>query len=441
MDNHEDGPYWDRACQFFRSTGAAASEGSYFIHNKNDGEVAIGIGCRVSVSVDRGALTRSAGGRTTVSAPDPDGRVVKQVERLLQPDAPCFFVVSPDLRRRSADPALPLVRAVQPAVEFRFSADEVDGVVGFSADEAAARRGRDMLRSARADPPASPADDVPASFTELIDGWVPDEEDGSFLARLTDAVRVLQGHPDGKLTLTRAFTRAVSAASDPFGLYARHARVNGDYACSHYFCLREGAFSVGTTPENVFQIDHGTLTVDVVAATCRYSDDDEYLARELYDNPKQLKEHRSSLVNRQNRFRPFCVDGSIRVVQDMRVKALRNVCHLHSVFAGALRPDVTVFDLVENAFPLLGARPRELLAVADPDLVPHRYYGGVVGRVHGAVGAGFLNIRNALLVDGVAHAKVGVGVLAESDPSSELLETRDKLSGLLDAVAAWQRSG
>lgn len=441
MNTRDVEPYWERACQFFRGTGWAASEGSYFLHNKNDGTVTIGVDRHISVSVDRDTRSRSADGRTTVSARRPDDLVFSWVEQVLRKDVPCFFVVSPDIHRRSVDPGLPLIRVVQPSLEFNFSADQIEGEISYARDPARAELGRDLLRTARATPWPDQPDDVEElrPFAELIDGWVPDEADESFLARLTEAVRLLQDHPDGKLTLTRAYERAAVPTADPFDLYVLHSRINGDYACSHYFCVREQVFSVGTTPENVFQFDRRTLSVDVVAATCRYSEDDEYLARELYENPKQLKEHLSSLANRQNRFRPFCVDGSIGVVQDMRIKALRNVCHLHSVFTGELLPDVTVFDLVEKIFPLLGARPKELLAVADPDLVPHRFYGGVVGHAHGAAGACFLNIRNALLTGAVTHAKVGVGVLAESDPRSELLETQDKLSGLLEAVDRWER--
>lgn len=443
VDERADGSYWERACHFFRSTGAAGTPGSYFLHDRNGATVTIGVDRRTAVSVDRGAVRHTADGRTTVSVLHPDDHVLGRVERLLRDDAPYFLLVSPDLHRRAVDVDVPLVHVVQPAVEFVFSPDRVDGAVGHAVDPAAAELGRSMLRNAAKDlPPPRPAAPGPMRpFAELVGGWVPDEEDDGFLARLTDAVRRLQEHPDGKMTLTRAYERRVAGAPDPFELYVLHARANGDYACSHYACVREGVHSIGTTPENVLEVDEGVLTVDVVAATCRSGTSDEYLARELYDNPKQLKEHRSSLANRQARFRPFCVDGSLRVVQDMQVKTLRNVCHLHSVFAGELRPGVTVLDLVETVFPLLGARPRELLAVADPERVPHRYYGGIVGRARGGSGACFLNIRNALLVGDVVHAKVGVGVLAESDPVGELWETRDKLSGLLEAIDLWVPAG
>ncbi|MEV0460624.1 chorismate-binding protein [Catellatospora methionotrophica] len=440
MTTGENSSYWERACRFFRGSGWADTAGSYLVHNKNSGTVKIGLMPQRTVSVGGGILRCVEDGRQTLSAPVSEDQIFKRVEQSLHQDAPSFFIVSPDLRRRYVDSALPLVLFVQPAVEFTFSAEHPDGRIGYARDPASEQQGADLLRAALAQPlPAPPyGAGEPGEWAELADGWTPAEDDDSFLARLTDAVGVLQEHPDGKMTLTRAYTHPRDPGHSPFTLYELHARRNGDYACGHFACLDDGVYSLGTTPENILEVDGPTLTVDVVAATCRSTGDEEYLAAELYDNPKQLKEHRSSLRNRQDRFRPYCRPDSIRVVQDMRVKTLRNVCHLHSVFTGELLPGVTVFDMLDNIFPLLGARPRQLLAVADAEPAPHRYYGGVFGHLHRATGGCFLNIRNALLHDDVIHAKVGVGVLKESNPYSELVETRDKLAGLLEATRRWR---
>lgn len=442
MKTLQDRSYWERACHFFRSTGFADSEGSYFIHNKNSETIKIGIMCQISVSVDGERLSYTEDGQAESVTLQSDDQVFKRAEKLLRKDAPCFFIVSPDIHRRFADKSLPGILLVQPVVEFTFSPDQGDGQISYARDSAGEQQGNAMLRTFSEKP--LPAElnyyGEPKPFSELAVGWIPAEDDERFLKRLAGAVNVLRDYPDGKMTLTRAYEYRMAARRSPFNLYELHARMNGEYACSHFFCIRPDVFSLGTTPENVLEVSDEALTVDVVAATCRSSDSDKYLARELYENPKQIKEHLSSLNNRQNRFRAFCRDGSIRVVQDMRIKKLRNVCHLHSVFTGDLLPEVTMFDLMGNIFPLLGARPKELLAIADAEMAPHRYYGGVVGHLHLNIGGCFLNIRNALLNKDVIHVKVGVGLIKESDPYSELLETRDKLSGLLEAIQSWERS-
>lgn len=441
MNTRTANSYWERACHFFRSAGFADSTGTYFIHNKNRNTVKIGSASQISVSVGDEFLDYTEDGRSTATSLQSEEGVFKLVEELLRKDAPFFFLASPDINRQFADNSLPKALFVQPAIEFTFSQDHCNGRVSYAKDSAGEQQGRTMLRTAAQQPLPAPPKDAgePRTFTELAVGWLPAEDDESFLKRLVDAVNVLQDYPDGKMALTRAYEGRQTAERSPFELYELHARINGEYASSHFCCIRQDVFSLGTTPENVFEINDETLTVDVVAATCKASDSDGDLAEELYENPKQIKEHESSLSSRQNRFRPHCRDSSIRVIQNIQVKKLRNVCHLHSVFTGELLPQVTMFDLMENIFPLLGARPRELLNIADSEKAPHRYYGGMVGHMHNGTGGAFLNIRNVLLDNKVMHAKVGVGVIKESDAYSELLETRDKLSGLLEAIYTWQQ--
>ncbi len=439
------GSYWEQACRFFRSTNLIGAEGVYFFHNKNSGTVKIGIMCQLSVSVGDGSVECIEDGKRTdlFSLSSDEGPIFKQVEKRLRKEAPCFLVVSPDLHRKYIDKSLPQIHLVQPALEFIFSPDNADGRISYASHFTYEQQGLAMLRASMEQPLVAPRGDVgePRPFSELVAGWIPAEDDERFLNRLSLAISDLQAYPSGKMTLTRAYKRKMAAAYDPFKLYELHAGINGEYAFSHFFCIQKDVYSIGTTPENVFEICGNVLTVDVVAATCMSSSDDQYLAKELYENPKQIKEHRSSLGNRQDRFKRFCVDDSIRVVQDMHIKSLRNVCHLHSVFTGDLLPQNNFFDLLESIFPLLGARPKELLAKADTEMAPHRYYGGVVGHLHHGTGGCFLNIRNALLKKEVIHAKVGVGVIKESNSELELVETRDKLSGLLEAIYLWEQAG
>lgn len=442
MNTKEDGAYWLRACEFFRTSGFADTPGSYFLHNKNSRAVKIGIMCQVSVSVGEEGLSRTVAGEETVVFPRSEASVFKHVEKLLSEKIPCFFVISPDFQRRYVDKKLPLIHFVQPALEFTFLPQVADGEISYARDAACEQQGAAMLRAAFDKSIASwpLASQEMTSSSQLMEGWVPAEEDSCFLQRLSDAISVLQAFPDGKMTLTRAFERKLPPKRDLFGLYEIHSGVNGEYAFSHFFCIRKDLVSLGASPENILEMRGRELTVDVVAATCKASSSREYLSKELTNNPKQTKEHKSSLDNRRNRFRPFCAEGSIRIIQEMHLKTLRNVCHLHSIFSGKLLPQTTIFDLMGVLFPLLGARPKELLANADTEEEPHRYYGGVVGHLHDESGGCFLNIRNALLLGEKIYAKVGVGLLKESIPEFELVETRDKMAGLLEAIHLWERS-
>ncbi len=440
-DDTAAGPaYWSYACHFFRKTKLQRSVGSYFFHYKSLGIVKIGVMPQASVNLGGDPQTLVAPSEGTLTPLVPDESVFTRIGRSLDRNVPSFFLVSPDFRRRYRDPELPTIAFVQPGLEFTFSAECPGGEVSYACDDDHRQRGEAMLSGipSAGELHASLPRTTIAPFSDLAAGWIPAEDDDAFLGRLEDAIAVLQDYPEGKMTLTRAYHYRGFETRDLFQLYEIYASTNGEYASSHFCCLDAGVFSIGCSPENKFEFVGDRLIVDVVAATCRASTSDAFLARELVANPKQIKEHRLSL-DRPMRFSKFCLPDSIRMASEMGVKHLRNVCHLHSIGHGQLLPGVGLFDLLSSIeFPVLGARPRELVPLADTETEPHRYYGGLVGHSHGTLGGAFLNIRNVLVTRDLIRAKVGVGLLAESVPTSELWETRNKISGVMEAVHRWQ---
>ena len=303
-------------CRLFRSSGFADTGGSYFIHNRNSDTAKIGVMCQGEVTALDGRAEYAKAARTTAAEPLADLSEFKRAEKLARRDAPAFFLVSADIKRRFADQRIPQIYLVQPSIEFTFSPDQLNGSVTYAEDSVHARQGEEMLRAALAEPLAGRLPHVgglrPFSEPErrLDDRGNRRCVSGETPERYWPAAGVPEWEDDVGHAV--AYEREHAGGHDPFGLYELHAGMNGDYVFSHFACIREGVVSVGVTPENVFEVRGRALTVDVVAATCRSGQSDEYVDAELRRNPKQLKEHRMSLTNRQNRFRPVCEEGSIR---------------------------------------------------------------------------------------------------------------------------------
>jgi anthranilate synthase component 1 len=77
----------------------------------------------------------------------------------------------------------------------------------------------------------------------------------------------------------------------------------------------------------------------------------------------------------------------------------------------------------------------ELIAEAEP--AARGPYAGAVGYRTFAGDLDFcITIRTAVVTDGAAHVQTGAGVVADSDPETELRETMAKAEALLPAVAA-----
>jgi anthranilate synthase component 1 len=76
----------------------------------------------------------------------------------------------------------------------------------------------------------------------------------------------------------------------------------------------------------------------------------------------------------------------------------------------------------------------ELIAEHEP--TPRGPYAGAVGYLTFAGDLDFcITIRTAVVADGRVSIQAGAGIVADSDPETELRETKAKAEGLLPAVA------
>ncbi|WP_164860820.1 chorismate-binding protein [Parasedimentitalea marina] len=424
--------YFEMACHFFRRSGFTSSPGSYLIHNKNRRFVKVGIGEGRRVSLPLAAQWPF----DLIAKDGQDVALFDVVRASVDSEAPCFFLVSPDFKRAFCDVRLPFAVFVQPQLEFRFSVEKPHGEISYTLDVSGMREAQQMLSELVDNivPLSTATPLTPLLFAKASADWKRVESDAAFLERLEVGILALQDHPNGKMTMMRSFFRAIPKEIDRFDIFQQHARNNGEYACSHFFCIDETTFSFGCSPENTFEIIGGDLHVDIVASTCKAGQGEAFERRELIDNPKQQKEHLATIESRSARYEPFCDAQRMRLIMPMQIKRLRNVCHLHSLVVGTLRPQITFFDIAPTLFPIMGANPTDLLPLSDSDRSPHRFYGGIIGHWEKGYTGSFLNLRNALVQGDTIHAKVGMGVLRESDAASELAETEDKISGLMEAV-------
>lgn len=440
VNSEDESSRLDVARQLLDRAGQARKSGTYLVDNKSQGLTKLGLG------VQRRAEFRQ--GRLCVSGPEQglsqqytfenDVDHLAVVRSMLPSNHPYFFLISGDLKRQHRDPHLPLSVLVQPRAEITFSDEYPRGHLSFAHDETAEREVMRLLMDFHAMPErtqAVPAGRRSGSFDELSGQWRRLETDEKFRDRLQAGINALQLYPDGKITMMRGFERDLPAGFSALDLFQEQSRDNGDYALSHYFCLDPETFSVGCTPENAYEIVGSSLIVDVVAGTCRSGQSEDFERRELTDNPKQRREHMATADARSGRYSSFCQNDEMSLTQVMAVKRLRTVSHLHSILMGTLRPGVSMFDIIPGLLPIMGARPASLLAISDTDGQPHRYYGGIVGHAHAGYAGCFLNLRNALVRGDVLHAKVGMGVLRESIADSEVIETQDKITGLMEAVS------
>jgi len=276
-------------------------------------------------------------------------------------------------------------------------------------------------------------------------------------------------------------TRELYGDVDPLGFYASLREVNP----SPYMYLLDydGLSIVGASPETLVQVRDGQVLSNPIAGTCRRGSspvEDRRLAGEMLADGKERAEHTMLVDLARNDVRRVAQPGSVRVEEFMNVLKYSHVQHIESTVTGDLAADADVseprsearktpsfdaFDAVRASFPagtLSGApKIRAMEIIDDLELTPRGPYGGGLGYVTWTGDAELcIVIRTATVeradgpyveggTDAVAEdppegdritVRAGAGIVADSDPTSEYEETEQKMDGVLDALAAIERS-
>jgi anthranilate synthase component 1 len=230
----------------------------------------------------------------------------------------------------------------------------------------------------------------------------------------------------------------------PEGGYPVYRRLRVANPAPYMFFLRmQGIELAGSSPEPLVRVEDRRVSSRPIAGTRprgATEDEDRALEQELLADPKERAEHAMLVDLARNDLGRVCVAGSVEPTELLAVERFTKVMHIVSTVEGDLREDQHPLDALAVTFPagtLTGApkrRAMELIAEHEPDA--RGPYGGAVGYLTFAGDLDFcITIRTAVVKQGQAHVQSGAGVVADSDPQTELVETKAKAEALLPAVA------
>ncbi len=226
----------------------------------------------------------------------------------------------------------------------------------------------------------------------------------------------------------------------PFALYRALRRLNPSPFL--FFLDLDGYALVGSSPEILVRVRDGTVTIRPIAGTRRRGrtrQEDEALARELLSDPKEIAEHTMLLDLGRNDVGRVSEIGSVRVTEKMIVEYYSHVMHIVSNVEGRLRADRDALDALIAGFPagtVTGAPKIRAMEIIE-ELEPERrgFYAGAVG--YFAADGGMdtcIALRTALVREGRMYVQAGGGVVADSDPEAEYLESCNKARALIRAA-------
>jgi anthranilate synthase component 1 len=232
-----------------------------------------------------------------------------------------------------------------------------------------------------------------------------------------------------QVVLSQRFETAISA--DPFTVYRALRHVNPS---PYMYFLRVGATSiVGSSPEMLVRVEGRHTETHPIAGTRprgRSEEEDVRLAEELKRNEKERAEH------------VMLVDPAATTSVASRSSA-RSRCHSSWRSSGTptsctsspssrkLAEDRDRLDALVACFQagtVSGApKVRAMEIIAELENRRRDVYAGAVGYLDFAGNLDFcITIRTVLIEAGRAYVQAGAGIVADSNPTAEYEETRDK---------------
>lgn len=196
---------------------------------------------------------------------------------------------------------------------------------------------------------------------------------------------------------------------------------------------------ISASPERLFSIDVGhKVSARPIAGTRKRSegDDDDRLSAELLLSEKERAEHIMLLDLERNDLGRVCLPGSIHVDECMIIEKYATVQHIVSNVSGQLAPQYHLLDVIKAMFPggtITGCpkvRCMEIIHELEP--VARGPYTGGVGYMawDGSVDMNIL-IRTFWHQDEKLAWAAGAGIVADSVPAHEEVETEHKVAGLM----------
>jgi anthranilate synthase component I len=244
-----------------------------------------------------------------------------------------------------------------------------------------------------------------------------------------------------QIVLSRRFEQCFTG--DEFNVYRALRNINPS---PYLFFFDYGDYKlIGSSPEAQLIIQNGKAVLHPIAGTYRRTGDDEVDEREterLLKDAKENAEHVMLVDLARNDLSRLCDD--VQVAHYREVQYYSHVIHLVSEVVGRVRLGSNPFELLAKTFPagtLSGApkfRAMELIDSYEP--TARSYYGGGIGFIgfdgscnHAIMIRTFLSKNNTLIY------QAGAGIVAASNPESELQEVNNKLGALKGAIALGEK--
>lgn len=246
-----------------------------------------------------------------------------------------------------------------------------------------------------------------------------------------------------KVVLARSVEVLPDPAIGAFNISATLYRLRESYDNATIFALqRGGRFFLGATPERLVKASAGRIQTMALAGSARRGNtakEDERIGMELLRNAKNKVEHAIVADRIRAILQEHCTDIDTSAVP--RLLRLKNVQHLETPITATLLPGHSLLDVLAHLHPTpaVGGMPRldALAAIRGTEQLDRGWYAAPLGWLDAYGGGEFVvALRSGLIEREKATLFAGCGIVADSEPGSEYIESCLKLQAMLRGLGA-----
>ena len=198
----------------------------------------------------------------------------------------------------------------------------------------------------------------------------------------------------------------------------------------------------GASPETLVKLEDGILHTFPLAGTRprgKSEKEDKKLETELLADEKELAEHNMLVDLGRNDLGKISKFGSVVVEKFHSIERYSHVMHIGSTVRGEIRPEYDALNALEAVLPagtLSGApKIRACQLIEELENNKRGIYGGAIGYINFTGNMDTcIAIRLAYKKNGKVFIRSGAGIVADSDPDKEYMESINKAGAVVDAL-------
>jgi anthranilate synthase component 1 len=196
---------------------------------------------------------------------------------------------------------------------------------------------------------------------------------------------------------------------------------------------------VGASPELFIRIDAGNIQMRPLAGTLPKTAIST--SHELRGNPKEQAEHIMLVDLCRNDIGRVAKIGTVKVPQLVYAEEYSTVFHLVSTITGMLQDELDVWDVIKACSPagtMTGTpKIRAATIIAEHEWTRRGLYAGSIAFSDGLGNlVSALIIRTLIINNGLVSVRASAGIVADSEPEKEWLETLAKIRSSMAAVTS-----